>query len=264
MKGGELLKDAATGNVLSISVEEDVETLDLQNADKVLDTALKKNLEMIATAAPMPAKLLNQETFAEGFGEGTEDAKAIVRYVNGIRKELAPLYRFFDRIVQHRAWSPGFYQTIQNDFPEYRDVPYKTAFYQWQTSFKAEWPSLLEEPDSEKVKVDKTRMKAVVSLIETFLPNCDPDNKARVLQWAADNFNSVKLLFSSPLELDWEALAAYEPPEPSGFGGEGSPKAADEGQSVRAAKPGKAEPKPPPPDGLGRIDVTDPSPGLAS
>ena len=233
----ELLKEASTGNVLSISTDESIEAIDLQNADKVLETALAKNLEMVATAAPMPAKLLNQETFAEGFGEGTEDAKAIVRYVNGIRKELAPLYRFFDRIVQHRAWSPAFYATIQNDFPEYRDKPYKTAFYEWQKSFVARWPSLIEEPDSEKVKVSETKLKSIISLIEVFLPQADPDNKARVLQWAADNFNADALLFSSPLELDWEALAAYEPPAPTASG------------------PGETEPAPPAPEGLaGRDD----------
>ena len=241
----EFIKEAANGNVLTISNEEDIETLDLQNADKVLETSLKKNLEMIASAAPMPAKLLNQETFAEGFGEGTEDAKVIVRYVNRIRAELAPLYRFFDGIVQHRAWSPTFYRAIQNDFPEYRDVPYEAAFYQWKKSFSAEWPSLLEEPDSEKVKVSETKLRAITSMVEVFLPNADPENKARVLQWAADNVNSEKQLFNTPLELDWEALAAYEPAAPGGMPGQDMPD---------AAAPGQAEPAPPPPEGLARGD----------
>ena len=236
----EFIKEAATGNVLMISVDEDIETLDLQNADKVLEASLKKNLEMIASAAPMPAKLLNQETFAEGFGEGTEDAKVIVRYVNRIRAELAPLYRFFDKIVQHRAWSPIFYRAIQNDFPEYRDVPYEAAFYQWQKSFSAEWPSLLEEPDSEKVKVSETKLRAITSMVEVFLPNADPDNKARVLQWAADNLNAEKQMFTAPLELDWEALAAYEPAAAGGMPGQDAP--------------GQAEPAPPQPEGLARGD----------
>ena len=244
----EFIKEAATGNVLSISTEEDIKTLDLQNADKVLETALKKNLEMIASAAPMPAKLLNQETFAEGFGEGTEDAKVIVRYVNRIRAELAPLYRFFDKIVQHRAWSPTFYGAIQNDFPEYRDVPYEAAFYQWQKSFSAEWPSLLEEPDSEKVKVSETKLRAIISMVEVFLPNSDPDNKARVLQWAADNLNAEKQMFTAPLELDWEALAAYEPSAPGGMPGQDAPD---------ADAPGQAEPAAPQPEGLARGDSAD-------
>jgi len=65
----------------------------------------------------MPAKILLQETFAEGFGEGTEDAKYVARFIDGIREEMAPLYNFFDMIVQRRAWTPDFYKLIQEDFP---------------------------------------------------------------------------------------------------------------------------------------------------
>ena len=56
--------------------------------------------------AGMPAILINQETFAEGFGEGTEDARAIAQWVDGVRIELNPLYKWFDEIVMRRAWNP--------------------------------------------------------------------------------------------------------------------------------------------------------------
>ena len=76
-------------------------------------TARKNILENIALSSDMPAKLLNNETFAEGFGEGTEDAKVVAQYIDRIRTKMQPLYDFFDRIVMYRAWNPDFYKTMK-------------------------------------------------------------------------------------------------------------------------------------------------------
>jgi hypothetical protein len=206
-----LLKIARTGNVLSMSIEESVESLDLQNIDKSLETARRHVLENIAAGDDMPAKLLNNETFAEGFGEGTEDAKQVARYVDRKRGEMQPLYDFFDRIVQHRAWNEAFYATIQAEFEDYEGVPYNEAFYRWKNSFAAEWPSLLIEPESERIKVDETKMKSIIAMLEILLPQIDPENRAHMIQWAQDNFNENKLLFTIPMVLDMDALAEWAP-----------------------------------------------------
>jgi Anti-CBASS Acb1-like protein len=210
-----LLKEGMTSNVLQIGVDEKIETLNMMNTDNAMTTARKNILENIASAVPMPAKLLNDETYAEGFGEGTEDAKEVAEYIDGERIALAPLYEFFDPIVQYRAWNEEFYARVQREFPEeYGEKPYKTALMEWINSFTFEWPSLLKEPESERVKVDEIRFKAIIEFLTVILPQCDPDNKARVLQWAADNFNAQKLLFANELELDYQAMANYTPPQP--------------------------------------------------
>lgn len=51
----------------------------------------------------MPAIILNSETFAQGFGEGTEDARSVAVYIDNIREWLEPLYDYFIRICQYRA-----------------------------------------------------------------------------------------------------------------------------------------------------------------
>ena len=208
-----LLKEAQTGQVLQIGSEDDIVSLDLTNMDGAYGMARKNIIENIASAAGTPAKLLLSETFAEGFGEGTEDAKHVAQYIDRIREWMQPLYGYFDKICRYRAWNPDFYKTIQNDFPEdFAKVGYTQAFYDWSNSFKAAWPNLLEEPDSEKIKVDDVRLKAVIAMCEVLLPEVDPENKASVIQWALDNFNSLSLLFPVPLQLDMEALREYEPP----------------------------------------------------
>ena len=224
-----LLKEAETGNVLSISAtdNEEIETLNFQNLEGPFALVRKDILENIAVAADMPAMLLNQETFAEGFADGTEDAKAVARYIDRIRVQMSPLYAWFDKIVMYRAWTPAFYKTIQAEYDDYKDVPYKRAFLDWSNSFSAKWPSLLTEPDSEKVKVDDVKLKAAVAILETIAPLVDPASKAELIAWVADNLNEMKFLFTAPLVLNYEAIASYEPPAavaPGGEGGESQPE----------------------------------------
>lgn len=216
-----LLKEARSENVLSIDITESIETLNMQNVNGAMSESRKNILENIAVAAGEPAQLLNSETFAQGLAEGSEDAKAIADFINRIREEMQPLYTFFDRIVQYRAWNPDFYKIIQANYPEeYGDVDYKVAFMQWRNSFLATWPSLLTEPDSEKIKVADTKLKAIIAMVEVLLPQMDPDNKATLIAWAQDNFNELEMIFKNPLNLDMDALREYEPPEQLAAAGE--------------------------------------------
>lgn len=204
-----LLKQARTNNVMTIGTEEDIESINLQNLDGPHTLARRNIIENIATATPMPAKLLLQETFAEGFGEGTEDAKYVAQFIDDIREEMDPLYSFFDNITQYRAWNPEFYALIQKEFKaEYGKVPYTTALYRWRNSFTAQWPSLLREPPSEKIKVDDVKLRAALYLVEVMLPvfKSDPTNQVILISWLCDNFNELKLLFQSPLVLDMEEM----------------------------------------------------------
>ena len=229
-----ILKDAQTDNVISIDVDETITAIDLTNTDTAMTTARKNIIENIATAAPMPAKMLLSESFAEGFGEGTEDAKAVIQYINGVRDDMAPLYEFFDHIVMFRAWTPEFYRTVQTSYPEeYLDKDYKTAFYEWKNNFTATWPSLIEEPESELQKVDETKLKGITEMLTVMLLHLDPQNKATLIGWACDNVSEMKRMFSNALTLDLEALENYEPPTPPQFGADG-----DDNQT-KVGEPGK-------------------------
>jgi hypothetical protein len=85
-----------TGNVLNIDVEEEIATLDLNNTAIALGTARDNIIANVATSTDVPALLLKDEAFTKGFGEGTEDTKAIVQYIEGIREDMKPLFDFFE------------------------------------------------------------------------------------------------------------------------------------------------------------------------
>jgi hypothetical protein len=208
----DIIKEAVVGNVISIGTDEDIVSLNLTNIDASSRQARVNILDNIATAADMPATILNQETFAEGFGEGTEDAKRVAQYVDRIRVWMNPLYAFFDEIVMRKAWSPAFFAMIKRELPaEYGKMTYDQAFYEWKNSFVAEWPNLLREPDSELVKVDDVKLKALIALIQVLAPEVDPVNRANIINVALTNVNSMKLLFPEPFDLDLDALMEWSP-----------------------------------------------------
>ena len=203
------IKAGVTGQVLQIGTEESIETLNMQNLDKAAAFARDNCLKNIASATGMPASLIRNETLAEGFGEGSEDAKKEAQFISYIREDMTPAYAFVDRIVQRRAWSPEFYEALKRDYSAYKDVPYETALHDWMRAFTARWPNLLIEPDSEKIKTAETQFKSVVAFLEIMAPLCDPESKAHLVRWAVDNVNGREELFSSKLVVDDDTLEAF-------------------------------------------------------
>lgn len=207
-----MLKRGKTGEVLQIGDQDTIESIDLNNLDKPLDSVRNHILANIAAAADMPAIILNSETFTQGFGEGTEDAKAVAVYVDDLREWLETLYDYFIRICQYRAWSIEFFQSLRADIPEIKDT-YSLYFSKWINNFEYRWSSSLKEPESEKVKVDEIRFKAIVSTLETLLPQLtsDPDNRATLIEWACENANANEHLFPQRLNLDYDSLIDNPP-----------------------------------------------------
>lgn len=205
-----ILSLGATDNVISIGVDEEIKSLDLTNIEGPLMVSRKHILENIAAADDMPAIMLNAETFADGFGEGTEDAKKVAAYIESKRRWIQQLYVFMDMVTQRRAWNHEFYKIIQKKFPEeYGKKPYEEAFYQWVNSFKATWPSLIQEPESDRVRVSETKLKSLIAAAQVFLPQVDPENFVKILEWVEDNINNTRMLFTSPLAIDYESLLKY-------------------------------------------------------
>jgi hypothetical protein len=205
-----LLKEAATGNVLGIGLDESVESLNLQNLDAPLGLVRRHILENIAAGADMPAQMLRQETFAEGFGEGTEDALSIVRYLNQLRQKAEPVYDFVDDLTMARAWHPGFIKSMQEIFPElYGDKSDTDIFYMWKNSFSYKWPNLIEEPASERIKVEEAVVEKAIAVAGSTLAVLDPANKTRMLEWLFSVISDQTTMFKNPLDIDSEELLEF-------------------------------------------------------
>lgn len=207
------IQQAATGNVLSIGKDENIESVDLKNLRDATEFARSNILKNIATAANMPANMLNNETLTEGFGEGTEDAKQIVRYIDRVRIEMKPLYDMLDKVVQHRAWSPDFFKAMKKEHPALLEGDtYESAFYRWRHRFTTTWPNLLIEPDSKLVERDASVINACRAMFEVLAPRMDQKNTANMAVWLSEVANARKMLVSTPLVIDRQAMEDYTPP----------------------------------------------------
>ena len=207
------IQGARTNNVLSIGETEGLESLNLEHVNAAGEYTRRNILVNIATAAGQPAQFLTQETLASGFGEGSEDAKQIAQYVDRVRIEINPAFEFMDKIVQHRAWNPVFYEEVQRRFPEqYGEMPYKVAFQEWRDAWAPRWPNLLTEPDSEKAKASQAKLDSATKLATVILgASPGPETKAAVCSWLAEIANDEKEFYSSPLLIDADAIENYKP-----------------------------------------------------
>lgn len=206
----EMVRSARTGNVISTGPQDDITSLNLTNIDGAAGYARSNSIDMCAASASMPAILLRENTFAQGFGEGTEDSKAVADYIEGVQKWLHPVHEYLDNIAMRRAWSPELFKTLQEKYPEtYRGYSYPSALAEWMGDLRDENNPLLREPESERVNVDKTRHEAVLATVAALAPSLDPDNRTNLIEWAQNNINESDALLPFALDLDLDALNVW-------------------------------------------------------
>ena len=203
-----LLKSARVGQVMGISEGEEIATLDMTGVDTAGTFARDNILKDAATSANMPAKLLQNETMIGGMAEGTEDAKNISKYIDGVRFEMKPNYDWCDNITRYRAWmAPAFYKRIQTLYPDaYGKKSHDEAFSEWCRAFSATWPSMLVEPESESVKLEEVKLEACVNILEVMFDRLDPYNQTLLVEATMDNLSENKKLFPYSMSLDMDVL----------------------------------------------------------
>jgi len=212
-----MLQEARTNDVVSIGTEDSVESLNLQNIDGALKQARDNIIADVATASDVPAQLLKEEAFAQGFSDGKEDSKAISQYVDGVRQDIEPVMQFFEKKVMYIAWTREFYESLRSEFPDIITESYEDTFYTWQNEFRAEWQELVEESPDARREADKLVVDGAIQLFNAIAPHLDPESKAAAVTWLTDVSNATKTYEDTPLIVDEDKIASYVPPTP-GFG----------------------------------------------
>lgn len=198
----DMLRMSHNGEVLTIGQNDTIESLNLLNVDQSLHGSRQNIIEDIAAAAGMPSQLLNSQTLAQGFGEGTEDAKMIAQYIRGRRQWMAPLYQFCDQIVMRRAWNSGFISAMRDNHPDrYGTLSDEAIFRDWKNSFSARWPS--EQAETEAFDVATKRFSLILDTLRTTAPLLDdtPAAKRSLLSLLEHSINSTPELFDGEVTL---------------------------------------------------------------
>lgn len=203
-----LLKEAVTDQVLQVDVDDVIESLNLQNIDKAMEMARNNIIADVAVGSDVPAIILKDEAFAQGFANGEQDMMRVIQFVNAVREQMQALYDYFTRIVQYRAWNADFFTTLQAAHPEALGTrDYKAWFFETRDRFKTTWPSLIQESQGEATERNAKKLKAMSDLFKVLAPGIDPENGARLRQWITDACNNMPELFESVMEFDSVAFA---------------------------------------------------------
>ncbi|EJN2431591.1 DUF1073 domain-containing protein [Salmonella enterica subsp. enterica serovar Uganda] len=213
-KKRENVKISENEGVLSIGTKDDIESLNLQNIDKALSTARDNIISDIAAGSDVPAILIKEEAFSNGFGEGKEDSKAISQYVDGVRQAIEPVMDYFERLVRYIAWNEDFYTSLKNDYPDILTEDYQTTFRMWEREFDAGWQELVEESPDKRRESDSKVVQQAGALFSIMAQQLDPENRAMAAEWLASVTNATETYGDSPMIIDKEALSKYQPPPP--------------------------------------------------
>lgn len=216
-----LVKQGRTGGVLSIGQQDGIESLNLQNIDGAMKTARENIISAIAMSCDIPARLIQDEAFALGFSDGTEDARAVAQYIEGVRNGMNDVFAFFERLVQSIAWSEAFFVALKAEFPDVVEGGFQENFYRWRSSFSSTWEELTQESPQERQEAESKVVRNIARLFSMLVPTLDPENRATLCTWVADVVNSLETTRRSPLILDEEKIADYEPPSMMPGGGYG-------------------------------------------
>lgn len=200
-----ILKIARTGNTISITPDEEIESLDLKN---LTYAEQRKNiLENIAMSLDMPANFLTSDSLSQGFGEGEQDAKLIASYIDRVRLDMKPIFEFMDDIVMHTAWNPDYFLALQNRIPEFKKMSYEQWFQQCKRSFNAIWPEALEPGKKERTDHQKNIYESCLEVFNTLGPLCEGENKAQLVDWVVANLNEAEDLFPNKLVINTTDIA---------------------------------------------------------
>ncbi|MFW0766703.1 anti-CBASS protein Acb1 family protein [Trabulsiella odontotermitis] len=207
-----IVKIARNGGVISITPQEDIESLNLQNIDKALNAARDNIISDIATGSDVPAILLKEEAFSKGWSEGSEDSKAISQYIDGVRQTIEPVMDFCEKLVMYVAWNEDFFNALKNDYPSIIEGDYQTTFRQWKREFTATWQELIDESPDKRRESDSKVVREAAGMYAMVAPQLDPENRAMLADWLSKVTNATETYGDSPIIIDMEALREYQPP----------------------------------------------------
>lgn len=210
----DIIKESETGGVISVGATDSIESLNMQNIDGAMQRSRDDIVTDISAGSDVPAIIIKEEAFTQGFGEGTEDSKAISQFVDSKRQEINPVMTYFEHIVQYIAWNEDFYNALKNDHPEIITEDYQTTFYRWRREFRATWQELVEESPDKRRESDSKVIQQATALYTALAQKLDPENHAVVAEWLASIVNSTETYGDTPLIIDHEALSNYTPPAP--------------------------------------------------
>lgn len=163
----EQIRNMQNDGIASLEKDANIELFNLTGVE-VVDSIIEQMNKLIMLAlADTPSSVLLDNNLAQGFGEGSEDMKAVLMSTDYFReKTLAPLFRFLDFYCLRICFNDSILQSIKEKNAS--DITYDIATLKEKVleGYTAEFGNLYPQKESEKVQNLGAELDTVAKLKE--------------------------------------------------------------------------------------------------
>lgn len=163
----EFIRKIENDGIASIKVGEELEFFQLTGV-KEIDTIIQKiqNALMMALS-DTPSGILLDNYLSTGLADGDNDMKTIIISVEKFRKDvLAPIYRFVDKYVCYKAYTPELIAYIKSEYEPFKDMTESEIFEELMQGYHFEWNEIYPQSENEKADTANKRLTNITMLKE--------------------------------------------------------------------------------------------------
>lgn len=162
------IRDMQNDGIASLEKDANIELFNLSGVETVDAIIEQMNKLILLALADTPSNVLLDKNLAEGFAEGSEDAKVMTMAIDSFRERaLTPAYKFLDFYLLRICFRPEALEKLKdlysNDLKEFDIATLKEKLLQ---GFDWQYGSLIPEKDSEKAQTLSTHLDALGKLKE--------------------------------------------------------------------------------------------------
>lgn len=206
----DLIRNMQNDGIAGIEKDADIEFFNLTGVGEIDSIITQLNNIMMMALSDTPSAILLDKELAQGFGDGSEDMKAILMSVNDFREQhLRGIYDFLDKHLLYLAFTDEWLkQEIEDgEFKaDLRGESVETLREKVLKEFKFEWGNLY--PETEATRIDNAGRKL--------------DNLIKLKDLGA-NLADLEQIINNDKDLYQEDIKLEEQmDEMAGFGDEGS------------------------------------------
>lgn len=163
----EFLRKIENDGIASIKVGEELEFFNLTGMKEV-DTIIQKiqNALMMALS-DTPSGILLDNYLSTGLSDGDNDMKTIIIAVEKFRKDvLTPIYKFLDKYLCYKAFSPELLSYIKENYDYFNDMAESEILEELVNHYSFMFNDIYPQSENEKADTASKRLDNITKLKE--------------------------------------------------------------------------------------------------
>lgn len=163
----EFLRMIENDGIASIKVGEELEFFNLTGMKEV-DTIIQKiqNALMMALS-DTPSGILLDNYLSTGLSDGDNDMKTIIIAVEKFRKDtLTPIYKFLDRYMCYKAFTPELISYIKENYDYFGDMTGNEILQELLQNYSFSFNDIYPQSENEKADTASKRLDNITKLKE--------------------------------------------------------------------------------------------------